>query len=205
MIIDKAQAEHAAATRKRFDPGAIFRHRLVYDRMDAVLDTWCRRREIRTEPFNVFRYGGAERGPRNTKPPSARRSPLSNARSTASPPRCPKSSTPGGRWSKPGRKPSPRDSACNTRCPSAPRARWCTTAAAPTWIAPSTRWPCTPRPAATRPGAGATTAGCWCSTAPTRPDPCSASPVGSLARGAGPGVGVGPRLDNLALSPRAQA
>ena len=36
---------------------------LLYRRMDAVLDTWCRRREIRTEPFNVFRYGGAERGP----------------------------------------------------------------------------------------------------------------------------------------------
>lgn len=63
LLIDKAQAEHAARTRKRFDAGAVFRQRILYDRIDAALTGWCRRREIRTEPFNVFRYEGPERGP----------------------------------------------------------------------------------------------------------------------------------------------
>lgn len=63
MIIEKARAEHAGRTRKRFDPEAAFRTRLLYDRIDDVIVRWCRRREIKTDPFTVFRYGGPERGP----------------------------------------------------------------------------------------------------------------------------------------------
>ncbi|MCK6555023.1 hypothetical protein L6Q96_10650 [Candidatus Binatia bacterium] len=63
LLIDKAQAEHAGRTRKRFDAGAVFRQRILYDRIDTAVAAWCRRREIRTEPFNVFRYEGPERGP----------------------------------------------------------------------------------------------------------------------------------------------
>jgi hypothetical protein len=63
LIIEKAQAEHAARSRKRFDPQDVFRHKLLYPKIDEVTATWCRKREIRTEPYNVFRYEGPERGP----------------------------------------------------------------------------------------------------------------------------------------------
>ena len=63
LIIDKAQAEHAAQSRKRFAPDDVFRHKLLYAKIDDAIATWCRRREIRTDPYNVFRYGGSERGP----------------------------------------------------------------------------------------------------------------------------------------------
>jgi len=63
LIIEKAQAEQAAQSRKRFDPEDAFRRKLLYTKIDDALATWCRKREIRTDPYNVFRYGGAERGP----------------------------------------------------------------------------------------------------------------------------------------------
>jgi hypothetical protein len=63
MIIDKAQAAHAAATRKRFDPEEVFRRRLLYGKIDEALTTWCRKRDIRADAFKVFRYEGPERGP----------------------------------------------------------------------------------------------------------------------------------------------
>jgi hypothetical protein len=63
LIIDKAQAEHAAQSRKRFDPEEVFRRKLLFAKMDDVIAAWCRRREIRTDPYNVFRYPGPERGP----------------------------------------------------------------------------------------------------------------------------------------------
>jgi hypothetical protein len=63
MMLDKAEAEHRAKSRKRFDVAAAFRQRLLYTRIDDVLAAWCRRRDLRTDPYNVFRYEGAERGP----------------------------------------------------------------------------------------------------------------------------------------------
>jgi hypothetical protein len=63
LIIEKAQTEHAAHSRKRFDAEATFRSKLLYGKIDDVVAAWCRRREIRTDPYNVFRYEGPERGP----------------------------------------------------------------------------------------------------------------------------------------------
>jgi hypothetical protein len=63
LIVDKARAEQAATSRKRFDPEDLFRRRLLYGRIDDVIAAWCRKRDVRTEPFNVFRYEGPERGP----------------------------------------------------------------------------------------------------------------------------------------------
>jgi hypothetical protein len=63
LIIDKAHAEHAAQSRKRFDPEEAFRRKLLYAKMDDAVAAWCRRREIRTDPYTVFRYEGPERGP----------------------------------------------------------------------------------------------------------------------------------------------
>lgn len=63
QILDKAQAEHAARSRKRFDPGSVFRQRILYDRIDMAVAQWCQRRQIRADPFSVFRYEGPERGP----------------------------------------------------------------------------------------------------------------------------------------------
>ena len=63
LIIDKAQAEQAARTRKRFNAEDTFCLNLLYGKMDDAIAAWCRRREIRTDPYNVFRYGGTERGP----------------------------------------------------------------------------------------------------------------------------------------------
>jgi hypothetical protein len=63
LIVDKARAEHAAKSRKRFDPEDTFCRRLLYSRIDDVTAAWCRKRDIHTEPFNVFRYEGPERGP----------------------------------------------------------------------------------------------------------------------------------------------
>jgi hypothetical protein len=63
LIVEKAHAEHAARSRKRFNPEEVFRSRLLYPKVDEVIAAWCRKREIRTDPFNVFRYEGAERGP----------------------------------------------------------------------------------------------------------------------------------------------
>ena len=63
LMIEKAQSEHAAHSRKRFDPESAFRSKLLYSKIDDVITAWCRKREIRTDPYNVFRYGGTERGP----------------------------------------------------------------------------------------------------------------------------------------------
>jgi hypothetical protein len=63
LIIEKAQADHATKSRKRFDPEDALRHKLLYPKIDDVIATWCRKREIRTDPYNVFRYEGPERGP----------------------------------------------------------------------------------------------------------------------------------------------
>jgi hypothetical protein len=62
LIIETAQAEQASKSRKRFDPDGAFR-KLLYTKIDDVVGAWCRRREIRTDPYNVFRYEGRERGP----------------------------------------------------------------------------------------------------------------------------------------------
>jgi hypothetical protein len=63
LIIEKAQAEHAARSRQRFDAEATFRGKLLFGKMDDAVAAWCRRREIRTDPYNVLRYEGRERGP----------------------------------------------------------------------------------------------------------------------------------------------
>jgi len=63
LLIQKAESEQAAQSRKRFDPEDAFRRKLLYGKVDEVIDAWCRKREIRTEPFNVFRFEGRERGP----------------------------------------------------------------------------------------------------------------------------------------------
>jgi hypothetical protein len=63
FIIEKAQAEQAARTRKHFDADAAFRNKLLYGKIDDVIAEWCHRRETRTDPYNVFRYEGSERGP----------------------------------------------------------------------------------------------------------------------------------------------
>jgi len=63
LIIEKARTEQAAQSRKRFDPEDVFRRKLLYTKIDDVIATWCRKREIRTDPYNVFRYEGPERGP----------------------------------------------------------------------------------------------------------------------------------------------
>jgi hypothetical protein len=31
--------------------------------MDDAISAWCQRRELRTDPYNVLRYEGSERGP----------------------------------------------------------------------------------------------------------------------------------------------
>ncbi len=63
LILDKEQAELAARSRKRFDPEGVFRTRILYGKIDDAIAGWCRRREIRTDPYMVFRYEGPERGP----------------------------------------------------------------------------------------------------------------------------------------------
>jgi hypothetical protein len=63
LIIEKAQAERAAQSRKRFDAEETFRQKLLYGRIDDAVAAWCRKREIRSDPYNVFRYEGPERGP----------------------------------------------------------------------------------------------------------------------------------------------
>lgn len=63
MIIEKARTAHSGRTRKRFDAEGAFRAKLLYDRIDDALTQWCRRREIKADPFKVFRYEGPERGP----------------------------------------------------------------------------------------------------------------------------------------------
>ena len=44
LIIEKAQAEHVAGSRKRFDAEATFRNKLLYGKMDDAVAAWCRRR-----------------------------------------------------------------------------------------------------------------------------------------------------------------
>ena len=63
MILEKAAREHAAETRKRFDTEAAFRNKLLYPKIDEAVAGWCRRREIKADPYKVFRYVGPERGP----------------------------------------------------------------------------------------------------------------------------------------------
>src|SRR5205085_1347854 len=63
LIIEKAAADHAERSRKRFDAETVFRYKLLYDKMDEAIALWCQRREIRADPYNILRYGGPERGP----------------------------------------------------------------------------------------------------------------------------------------------
>jgi hypothetical protein len=63
LVIEKAEAEQATKSRKRFNPEDVFRRRLLYTAIDDAIASWCRKREIRTDPYNVFRYEGSERGP----------------------------------------------------------------------------------------------------------------------------------------------
>lgn len=63
MIIEKARSDHAAQSRKRFDSDSAFRSKLLYSKIDEVLVGWCGRREIKADPYKVFRYVGPERGP----------------------------------------------------------------------------------------------------------------------------------------------
>lgn len=60
MLLEK---EAAAATTKRFDSERAFRQRLLYPRIDAFLAAWLRKRDVKADPFRVFRYEGPERGP----------------------------------------------------------------------------------------------------------------------------------------------
>ncbi|HYD46723.1 MAG TPA: hypothetical protein VEB21_00145 [Terriglobales bacterium] len=63
LLLDKAEQEHQAQSRKRFDREATFRQRILYSKIDDFIAAWCRRRDVRADPFKVFRYGGSERGP----------------------------------------------------------------------------------------------------------------------------------------------
>lgn len=63
LLLEKAEREHAMRTRKRFDPEDLFCHKLLYGKIDDAVAQWCRKREIRTDPYTVFRFGGSERGP----------------------------------------------------------------------------------------------------------------------------------------------
>lgn len=63
LLLEKAAAEQAAQSRKRFDIEGTFRSRVLYGRIDDALSEWCRRREVRADPFTVFRFEGPERGP----------------------------------------------------------------------------------------------------------------------------------------------
>jgi hypothetical protein len=63
LLIEKARAERAAQSRKRFDAEDAFRQRLLYGKIDDAIAAWCRKRDVRADPYNVFRYEGAERGP----------------------------------------------------------------------------------------------------------------------------------------------
>lgn len=63
LIIEKARDEHAGHSTKRFDAEATFRSKLLYGKMDDAIAAWCRRRELRADPYNVLRYEGRERGP----------------------------------------------------------------------------------------------------------------------------------------------
>jgi hypothetical protein len=61
LILDKAKREHPAG--KRFDSEAAFRNKLLFPKIDELVTDWCRRREIKADPYKVFRYVGPERGP----------------------------------------------------------------------------------------------------------------------------------------------
>jgi len=63
LIIEKARVEHGPRSAKRFDAEATFRAKLLYGKIDEAVAMWCRRRELRAEPYNVLRYEGRERGP----------------------------------------------------------------------------------------------------------------------------------------------
>lgn len=63
MILEKDEAEQGTTSRKRFDLDRAFRQRLIFDRIDEFLAGWLKRRDIRADPFKVFRYEGSERGP----------------------------------------------------------------------------------------------------------------------------------------------
>jgi hypothetical protein len=61
LVLDKAKREQVAG--KRFDTEGAFRNKLLYPRIDEVVRDWCRKREIKADPYKVFRYVGPERGP----------------------------------------------------------------------------------------------------------------------------------------------
>jgi hypothetical protein len=63
LIVEKAEAEQRTRSRKRFDAGAAFRNKVLYGTVDEMIAAWCRRHDLRADPYTVFRYGGAERGP----------------------------------------------------------------------------------------------------------------------------------------------
>ena len=54
LIIEKAHAEQAAHSRKRFDAEATFRSKLLYGKMDDAIAAWCRRREIAHRPVQCL-------------------------------------------------------------------------------------------------------------------------------------------------------
>ncbi|MBI3785837.1 MAG: outer membrane protein assembly factor BamD, partial [Deltaproteobacteria bacterium] len=63
LILEKARTDQAPGSQRRFDIEATFRNKLLYGCMDDFIHQWCRRHDVRTDPFNVFRYEGKERGP----------------------------------------------------------------------------------------------------------------------------------------------
>jgi len=63
LLVEKAQREHAARTRKRFDAEDTFRQKILYGKIDDAVAQWCRKRDIGADPYAVFRFGGPERGP----------------------------------------------------------------------------------------------------------------------------------------------
>lgn len=63
LTLDKAKRDHAAASGKRFDTEAAFRDKFLYSKIDEAVANWCRKREIKADPYKVFRYTGPERGP----------------------------------------------------------------------------------------------------------------------------------------------
>jgi len=62
MILEKDEATPRPG-KKRFDVDKVFCERILYDRIDEFLFGWLRRRDIKADPFKVFRYEGPERGP----------------------------------------------------------------------------------------------------------------------------------------------
>ena len=63
LMVRKAEEDHHSRSRKRFDADEFVRQRLIYPVIDDVVARWCRTHDLRADPFNCFKYKGAERGP----------------------------------------------------------------------------------------------------------------------------------------------